>query len=181
MKEKNHKSHDDMTCAALNFRSTRKMILFTGPPYDRQRDQWCAELVAGFDGDKVISGGTSAEIVARVLGRSLSVSLTDRSTEIPPSSVMEGIDLVTEGIFTLTKTAQYLDAGDTGEAKNAASAMTDILLRNDVIEILVGTRVNEAHQDPNLPQDIEIRRNIVKRIAKTLEQKYIKTVDIKYV
>lgn len=172
---------DDMTAAAFYFRKPKKMILFTGPPFDPERDAWCAELVDQFDGDKVISGGTSAEIVSRELGRPLSVSLTDIGGDIPPSSAMEGIDLVTEGIFTLTKAAQYLDGGELAGAKDAAARLTAILLRNDVIEILVGTRVNEAHQDPKLPQDIEIRRNIVKRIAKTLEDHYLKTVDIKYV
>lgn len=172
---------DDMTAAAFYFRRPKRMILFTGPPYDPQQDRWCAELIAGFDGDRAIAGGTSAEIVSRQLGRPLSVSLERTGGDIPPSSVMEGIDLVTEGIFTLTKTAQYLDRGETGNDDNAAVALNHMLLRNDVIEILVGTRVNEAHQDPKLPQDIEIRRNIVKRIAETLKNKYIKTVDIKYV
>ena len=55
------------------------------------------------------------------------------------------------------------------------------MLRNDVITFLVGTRINEAHQDPNLPHDLELRRNIVQRLAHTLENHYLKKVVIKYV
>jgi hypothetical protein len=44
----------------------------------------------------------------------------------------------------------------------------------------VGTRINEAHQDPNIPVELDLRRNIVKRIAELLEIKYMKQVHIQY-
>ena len=62
-----------------------------------------------------------------------------------------------------------------------AGLLTGLMLRNDVITFLVGTRINEAHQDPNLPHDLELRRNIVQRLARTLETQYLKKVVIKYV
>ena len=34
---------------------------------------------------------------------------------------------------------------------------------------MVGTHVNEAHQDPNLPVELDIRRNIIKKITSLLE------------
>ncbi len=174
-------NRDDMTCAALYFRYPRKMILFTGPPFDPKRDAECAELVADFDGDKVVSGGTSAEILSRELNRKLTMDLKNLTPEMPPMSIMEGIDLVTEGIFTLTKVAQYLEEYDGVRRDNPAGKMVELLLQNDIIEVLVGTRINEAHQDPKLPQDLEIRRSIVKRIAKCLEVKFLKKVNIRYV
>lgn len=181
MKEKNHKSHDDMTCAALNFRSTRKMILFTGPPYDSKRDRECALYVGAFQGNKVVSGGTSAEIVSRELKLEVRTDLKDMNPDLPPISYMKGIDLVTEGVFTLTKTAYYLENFNGMFKDNAAGKLAEIFLRNDEIEFLVGTRINEAHQDPNLPQELDIRRNIVARIAKILEIKFFKKVIIRYV
>ena len=57
----------------------------------------------------------------------------------------------------------------------------DLLLDSDVIELVAGASVNEAHQDPNLPVELDIRRNIVKRIAGLLEAKYLKKVDVKFV
>jgi hypothetical protein len=44
----------------------------------------------------------------------------------------------------------------------------------------VGTSVNEAHQDPRFPIQLDLRRNIVKQIARLLENKYMKRVFIQY-
>ena len=96
-------------------------------------------------------------------------------------STMDGVNLVTEGIFTLSKAATYLESVDGVRHNDPAGLLTGLMLRNDVITFLVGTRINEAHQDPNLPHDLELRRNIVQRLARTLETQYLKKVVIKYV
>jgi hypothetical protein len=46
---------------------------------------------------------------------------------------------------------------------------------------LVGTKINDAHQDPNMPVELEIRRNIIKRISVLLQEKYLKEVVIHYI
>lgn len=180
-KEPNGVNKDDMTCVSLFFRFPRKMLLFTGPPYNEKSDKACADFVANFEGDKVISGGTTAEIVSRILGRKLKMDLHNMCSDLPPMSTMEGINLITEGVFTLTKTAQYLENYDGTHPDDPAGKLVDIMLRNDIIEILAGTRVNEAHQDPRLPQDLELRRTIVRRLANILEKNFLKKVNIKYV
>ena len=180
-KEPHHINKDDMTCAALYFRLPREMLLFTGPPYDAARDAECASFLKNFVGDKAICGGTSAEIVSRELGRELKMDLSSISPDMPPMSTMDGVNLVTEGIFTLTKAASYLESIGGVRHNDPAGLLTGLMLRNDVITFLVGTRINEAHQDPNLPHDLELRRNIVQRLARTLESQYLKKVIIKYV
>jgi hypothetical protein len=50
----------------------------------------------------------------------------------------------------------------------------------DVIHFLVGTCVNIAHQDPNLPVELEIRRNVIKKIIRILEEKFLKQVKVQY-
>ncbi|MGL4943890.1 MAG: SpoIIE family protein phosphatase [Thermoguttaceae bacterium] len=180
-KEMEHIVKDDMTCVSLHFRHPRQMLLYTGPPYDPKRDAECAEIVDQFPGEKVVSGGTSAEIVSRELKRPLRLDLKNLSPHMPPRAFMDGIDLVTEGIFTLTKTAQYLEKRDGVTADDPAGLLAAMMLRNDIIEILVGTRINEAHQDPNLPVDLELRRNIIRRLAKVLERYYLKKVSVRYV
>lgn len=174
-------NRDDMTCATLYFRKPRRMLLFTGPPFDPESDSECARIVRDFDGAKVVSGGTTAEIISRELGRKLIMDLKNVDPDMPPSSAIEGIDLVTEGIFTLTKTAQYLEDYDTDPKPNAAGRLVNIMLQNDMIDIMVGTKINEAHQDPKLSLDLELRRNVIKRIARLLETKFFKSVHIKYV
>jgi len=180
-KEPNLVSGDDMTCCVINFRHPRKLMLFTGPPFDRERDAECAEMMRNFDGAKVICGGTSAEIMSRELGMPLEMDLRTVGHELPPISKMEGVDLITEGIFTLTKTARYLEKQSEANLHDPAGQLMNILLGCDMIEFVVGTRINEAHQDPNLPVDLEIRRNIVKRISEVLKNKYVKDVNIKFV
>ncbi|MDE5703633.1 MAG: stage II sporulation protein E, partial [Bacteroidales bacterium] len=55
-----------------------------------------------------------------------------------------------------------------------------LIMESDIIDLLIGTRINEAHQDPSLPVELEIRRNVVKRIAALLEEKWLKKVNISY-
>jgi hypothetical protein len=55
-----------------------------------------------------------------------------------------------------------------------------MLLDSDIVRFAVGTRINEAHQDPNIPVELDLRRNIVKRIAEILEMKHMKKVVIHY-
>ena len=54
------------------------------------------------------------------------------------------------------------------------------MMRHDRIEFVIGTKVNESHQDPNVPQDLELRRSVVKRIAAALEKNYRKKVTVNY-
>ncbi len=180
-REPDLKPGDDMTCAVIYTRLPKKLILFTGPPYDRERDYECARMIEQFDGKKVLCGGTTAEILSRELKRELTVDLKSMTGDMPPISRMEGIDLVTEGIFTLTRTAQYLEKADGIQHPDAAGMLVEQLLCVDIIELVVGTRINEAHQNPDLPVDLEIRRNIVKRIATALKDVHYKEVTIRYV
>ncbi|MDD3585661.1 MAG: SpoIIE family protein phosphatase, partial [Thermoguttaceae bacterium] len=180
-KEQDGTCHDDMSCAAVYVRSTRRLLLFTGPPYNADRDRECALYLDYFRGNKVISGGTTADIVARELGRPATLDLAGYDPELPPISHIDGIDLVTEGVFTLTKAASYLENFAGMFQNNAGGKLAEILLQNDEVEFLVGTRINEAHQDPNLPQELDIRRNIIGRLAKVLEEKFYKKVIVKYV
>lgn len=178
--EPHYRAGDDMTCAAVHFRNPRRLMLLTGPPYDESKDQVLATLLNAFAGTKVICGGTTAHLVARELGRQLRTMICRTGDALPPASTLEGMDLVTEGIYTLTQAARYLEDGISQSRDNAASRLVKLLLEHDEISFHVGTRINQAHQDPNLPIELEIRRNIVKRITASLQSKYYKTVTIEY-
>lgn len=45
---------------------------------------------------------------------------------------------------------------------------------------MVGAKLNQAHYDPSLPIEIEIRKNIIKKIEYLLTNKYIKKVTVQY-
>jgi stage II sporulation SpoE-like protein len=180
-KEKNYQAADDMSCAVFYFRKPRKMLLLTGPPFEHSRDAQCAERFDSFDGDKVIAGGTSSEIIARELKRKITLDTDSLSHNAPPSSVMEGVNLVCEGMLTLTRAAELLEGDYHDETFSPARRMIEIFLRNDIITFLVGTRINEAHQDPRMSTELEYRRNIIKRIAKILKENFLKEINIEYI
>jgi hypothetical protein len=101
---------------------------------------------------------------------------------IPPTATMDGIDLVTEGTLTLGEVARILESGIELDRlpPNGARRLTQMLLESDIVQFVVGTRINEAHQDPNIPVELDLRRNIVKRISHQLEQAYLKQTSIRY-
>ena len=96
---------------------------------------------------------------------------------------MPGIDLVTEGILTLSKVSDILKVYNNNYllGKGPADQIVKLIKDSDEINFIIGTRINIAHQDPNLPVELEIRRTVVKRIAKTLEQKFLKEVSLKFI
>lgn len=171
---------DDTTCGVIYFRTPRKVLIVTGPPVDHSNDNEIAQTLSAFEGKKIICGGTTAKIIGRELARSVSVDLRNLHPEVPPHSIMDGVDLVTEGIITMTKTMEYLDRAMIPESNNAAAKLADQLLESDEITFIVGTRLNEANQI-YLNQNIELRHSIVRRLAAVLEQKYLKSVIIKYI
>ena len=57
----------------------------------------------------------------------------------------------------------------------------NFLLDSDEIKFMVGVKLNQAHYNPNLPIEIEIRRNVIKRIVELLEEKYTKKVEVRYI
>ncbi|MDP4188509.1 MAG: stage II sporulation protein E, partial [Bacteroidota bacterium] len=65
--------------------------------------------------------------------------------------------------------------------KGPADLIVKLLQESDEIHFLIGTRINIAHQDPTLPVELEIRRTVVKRIARLLEEKFLKSVHLQYI
>jgi len=174
---------DDITCGVMYLRHPRSLLVVTGPPYSDTKDAELAQMVDAFEGRKVICGGTTASIIGRELDRDIDMNLDSLDPDIPPSSMMEGIDLITEGTLTLSKVADILERGQKPELMraNAATTLVSNLLDSDIIFFVVGTRINEAHQDPNLPVELDIRRNIVKKITNLLEEKYLKETHKRFI
>jgi len=178
------KPKDDISCGVIYFREPRDMLILTGPPVHPESDQEIANIFSSFTGNKVVSGGTTAAIISRELNRQIKVNMKSYDKNVPPWSEMEGADMVTEGIITLGAVQAMLEDRHEIEAhagdRDAASRMIGLLLDSDRITFIVGTKINEAHQDPTMPVELEIRRNVVKRIASLLKEKYLKEVQIRY-
>ena len=171
---------DDISCSVLYFRKPRKALIFTGPPYNRLKDREYCLSFGLFNGKKAICGGTTANMIARELKREIINIPTQECGDLPPIAGMDGIDLVTEGILTLTRVADYLEKDELNH-KDAAGLLINFLLESDMIEFMVGAMLNQAHYDPSLPIEIEVRRTVIKKIKKLLENKYFKQVAINYI
>jgi hypothetical protein len=165
------------------FRSPRQLLVITGAPFNRAHDHDLAKLAERTPGRKVICGGTTANIISRLLNREIQIDMRQPlHPKIPPSARMEGFDLVTEGTLTLGEVLRLLEENFAPEEmkSNPAVRLAAMLLDSDIVEFAVGTRINEAHQDPNIPVELDLRRNIVKRIAQLLETRHMKRVLIHY-
>jgi hypothetical protein len=178
------KPQDDTTCAVIYRREPRMMLLVSGPPYSEDKDAYLAAKLEAYPGKTIICGGTTAKIIARQLNREICVQDIDKlDSKLPPVSHIDGVDLVTEGILTLGRVSELLKNSPSLDIsdRSAAGRIVKHFLNADIIDFLVGTKINIAHQDPNLPVELEIRRNVLKRIARLLEEKFLKEVRMQFI
>lgn len=170
---------DDISCAVIYFRKPRKALVLSGPPFDQSRDAEYAAMLRTHRGCSIVCGGTTAQIIARELGEKISMDMDTAGNGLPPTASMHSATMVTEGILTLTRAVQYLE-NKVAPNDDPAGRLVEYLLNNDEIHFVIGTKINEAHQDPTLPVDLEMRRNIIKRMKSALEKKYLKIVAVQY-
>ncbi len=175
---------DDTSCGVMYFREPRKFMLITGPPFYKVKDFDFVGRIQGFEGKKIICGGTTAEIIARELNLTVEIQHGNKNlSQLPPSASMQGFEMVTEGILTLGKVEEILENyhSDTRLQDSTQEEVVKLLLQHDSIDIIVGTRINWAHQDPDQPLELELRKFVIKRISKLLIHKFFKKVKIEYV
>ncbi|MBC8456643.1 MAG: hypothetical protein H8D67_01445, partial [Deltaproteobacteria bacterium] len=101
----------------------------------------------------------------------------------PPIGSIDGIDLVTEGILTLSKTIENLKDNvllkDLQYKIDGASSLIRSLMGVDAIKILVGQAMNPAHQEPRMPVELGIKTHIAQQLADELIKRG-KEVELEY-
>lgn len=174
---------DDTSCGIIHFRQPREFMLITGPPFYKIKDFEFVKRITEFPGKKIICGGTTAEIVARELDLEVQIQHRYYEAAIPPVADMEGFEMVTEGILTMGKVEEILESytSDTRLGNSPPEEVVKLLMEHDIIHIIVGTRINWAHQDPDQSMDLEIRKVVVKRIVRLLEERFLKNVVVELV
>lgn len=170
---------DDISACVLYFRKPRTSLVFTGPPFDWKKDAEYAKVFQEFKGKRAICGGTTANLISRELNLPVTMDKEISIGRLPCCSYMDGVDLVTEGILTLTEALEQLEQGDL-YIDNAAGKLIKFLLDSDCINFMVGAKLNQAHYNPALPVEMEIRKNIIKKMAAVLQDKYFKKVSVQY-
>ena len=173
------KPSDDSTVLVAEVTPHRVVNMLAGPPKEKADDERMVRDYMRSQGKKVICGGTSANIVARVLNRKIRTSLTYSDPSIPPIGFIEGVDLVTEGVLTLTRTLDILQEYCEKDAdsyyfhrideENGAAMLARLLLEDCThLKLFIGTAINPAHQNPNLPADLSIKLKLIDRLAELM-------------
>ena len=174
---------DDISCVVAYLRHPRVMRILTGPPYYRENDAEYARQAFLGPEHTVICGGTSTNIIERELGVKVKVNLADirKSGGLPPVGYIEGIGIATEGILTLSRVLSAIEEMRSPDNEpQAARMILERMMSHDRIEFVIGTKVNESHQDPGIPQELELRRSVIRRMQQALERNYRKDVVVYY-
>lgn len=185
------KPGDDTTVVTIKARNPEYVDLFTGPPEDKAKDCEAVGMFMKGEGKKIISGGTAANIVSRELHRDLIINIDEIDEKIPPTAFMYGIDLVTEGVLTISKAIDLIKTYNNSyykskvelalQKENGAAQMAKILIEDCThFKLWVGKAINPAHQNPDFPQGLNIKLNLVNELIEEMT-KMGKHVEVNYI
>jgi hypothetical protein len=183
------KPGDDATVVAVKIRKPEVVDMFTGPPKDPANDKLAIQKFMQSNGKKVICGGTAAKIAARELDREIIPNMDFIDPEVPPTAFIEGIDLVTEGVLTLSKAVEKIKRYVSSPYKDNLfysfnkedGALARILIEDCThLNLWVGKAVNPAHQNPDFPIDLSIKLKVVDELVEVMKKLGIK-VNLTYV
>ena len=187
-KEYGHHPGDDATACVIKLRKREPVNILFGPPRNRDDNDRMMSLFFSKEGKHIICGGTTSSIAARYLGKEVKASLSFERSDVPPIAEIEGVDLVTEGVITISKVIEYAkDALDKNELyekwsfqRDGASLICRLLFEEATeINFYVGRAVNPAHQNPDLPINFNIKMNLVEELSECLK-KMGKRIKVSY-
>ena len=178
----------DTTVAVVRIRARHPVNLMIGPPSTKDQDIKMMNLFFAKQGEKIICGGTTATIASRYLHRELKPTLDYPDPEIPPISQLDGVDLVTEGVVTISRVLKYaedflngtdLSASWSTRRDGASLIARELFEKATDINFFVGRAINPAHQNPDLPITFGIKIQLIENLAKCLE-KMGKQIKVSY-
>lgn len=179
---------DDTTVCTVRIRKREPMNLIIGPPANRDD---CGKMMSLFfskEGKHIVCGGTTSSIAADFLHKPLVPSLEFFDKDIPPIASIEGVDLVTEGVITVSRVLEYAKDyleenerySDWSTGRDGASQIARLLFEEATdINFFVGRAVNPAHQNPDLPITFHIKMRLVEELSDCLK-KMGKKIKVSY-
>ena len=165
---------DDTTMAILKVRNAKQMNILTGPPSAKHFDEDFVNSFEDLQGYKAICGSSTADMVARVTGKSVKVEKLSPSFAQPPKYQIEGFELVTEGVITLNQANNILEE-DYRELKDideesSAQVLCKEMLEADIIRIFLGDAQNSANDSMQFKQlGLMPRRKVINCIVQRLQ------------
>lgn len=168
---------DDATVLTIKVIRPREAVIFSGPPINPKCDKEVVEKIMNTSGNKIVCGGTAANIVARELGTEVKTSFNIVDKDIPPIGYIKGIDLVTEGVLTIKKATEKLEMIKAFNdlkfiyKKDGASQLARILYEDCThVKMIIGRSINPAHQNPDFPNEISIKLYVLNDLKKVLTE-----------
>lgn len=181
---------DDTTVATVRIMPRTTTRVMVGPASSAEMDGEQVRRLMAASGKKIVCGGTTSKIVARELGKKIDVDLKYYDDDVPPTAYIEGVDLVTEGILTLSAAEKLMEACQKEygsnvkssdpvnlEKKDGATKLVKMLVQDctDIV-FMMGQADNPAHQNIDAPINLSIKVRIIQHMAELLEQMGKKSV-----
>jgi len=179
---------DDTTIAAIKIRKRQVVNLMFGPPQNPEDVHNMMSLFFAKQGRHIVCGGTTSTLAAKFLGKELETTIDYIDPRIPPIARIEGVDLVTEGVLTISRVLEYAKdyigkniLYNEWHSKNDGASIIARMLFEEATDInfYVGKAINPAHQNPNLPIGFNIKMQLVEELSKILKQMG-KTINLSY-
>jgi len=173
-----NKPGDDTTCAVVRIRERKKANVMFGPPANPADDEKAASRFFGGEGAHIVCGGTTAKVAAKYLGKEVLPDSVNMDETIPPMSIIDGVDLVTEGLITLRRVLGYAEDYlgrnsryfDWSCSLDGASLIACALFEEATdIHFYVGCAINPAHQDEEAV-GYKLKMKVVEELAGRLKE-----------
>ncbi len=163
---------DDCSAVLALCRKGQIVNLMTGPAAHQSDDASMVRRFIQSEGIKIVCGGSTAEVVARIMRREVRVEQAPKSMIAPPRYEIDGIDLVTEGAVTLNQVYNLLDE-DIRNLKedSGVTELCALLQIADRVNVFMGNAKNKAAGDISFRQrGILTRQQIVPLISQKLRE-----------
>lgn len=174
------KPGDDTTVCTVKIRSRKPINLLMGPPSDPKDVRKMMSLFFSKKGRHIVCGGTTTTLAAEFLGKEVEIGFPEYlDPDVPPICHVEGIDLATEGVITITKVLSYahnyLEGNESFDDWNSKQDGASLIAKQlfeiaTDINFYVGRAVNPAHQNPTLPINFNIKMQLIEELSECLRQ-----------
>ncbi|MDL2229039.1 serine/threonine-protein phosphatase [Treponema sp. OttesenSCG-928-L16] len=171
---------DDATVCTLKIRRRRMVNLLIGPPASPRDVHKMMSLFFAKEGKHIICGGTTSNLAASFLGKTLEAGIPKYlDPEVPPIAYIDGVDLVTEGVITINKVLEYAkdylknneNYANWNYGEDGASRIAKLLFEEATdINFYVGKAVNPVHQAPDSHIGFNIKMRLVDELSLCLKE-----------
>ena len=168
----NNNYDDDITNAIAFAREGNVCNVITGPPAEKKNDISVIRKFMSAEGDKIVCGGTTANVVSKILNTTLIYNTEHSNPYTPPEFIINGIDLATEGAITLNQLDNIIEERrDLMNNDSPVTKLYDKLMKADKIIFWLG--INNSVDEKTLDfikMGLKSRQHIVPLLAEKLKE-----------